>query len=147
MQTVKNVILQMGAIHTRIFAICYPYWKKFQDSGLKDVITEAGIVAEGSVAGVMEGCHYNRAVRTYKCMCKALFHIVFKEFISRMKQNHSPRVGCTEKGLEIIHELHENLYTETYEKTTANAQLDGLLHYSAPYMDFLRHDNGVLSEF
>ena len=35
----------------------------FQDAGLKDICIEAGIVAEGSINGVLDGKHYNRAVR------------------------------------------------------------------------------------
>lgn len=34
---------------------------RFQDAGLKDLYIEAGIVAEGSVNGVLDGKHYNRA--------------------------------------------------------------------------------------
>ena len=58
------------------------------------------LVAEVSVAGVMEDHHYNRAVRTHTYMYdEALLHILFKKCIPRMEQNHSPHVGCIEKGL------------------------------------------------
>ena len=33
---------------------------------LEDVLIESGIVASGSVAGVLQGKHYNRAIRTHK---------------------------------------------------------------------------------
>ena len=38
----------------------------FGDAGLPDVLMESGIVASGSVAGVIEGHHYNCAVCTHK---------------------------------------------------------------------------------
>ena len=38
----------------------------FGDAGLADVLVESGIVGAGSVTGVIEGRHYNRAVRTHK---------------------------------------------------------------------------------
>ena len=38
----------------------------FRDAGLKDICIEAGIVAEGSVNGVLDGKHYNRAVRVHR---------------------------------------------------------------------------------
>ena len=34
----------------------------FRDAGLNDIFIEAGIVAEGSINGVFDGKHYNRAV-------------------------------------------------------------------------------------
>ena len=37
--------------------------KRFQDTGLKDLAVESGVIAEGSVEGVLEGKRYNRAVR------------------------------------------------------------------------------------
>ncbi len=42
--------------------------KRFRDAGLKDICIESGIVAEGSVNGVLDGKHYNRAVRVHKCI-------------------------------------------------------------------------------
>jgi len=40
--------------------------KRFGDAGLADVLMESGIVASGSVAGVIEGWRYNRAGHTHK---------------------------------------------------------------------------------
>ena len=35
---------------------------RFEDAGLSDLFIEAGIVAAGSVSGVVEGRQYNRAM-------------------------------------------------------------------------------------
>ena len=43
--------------------------KRFQDAGLRDVITESGVISEGSVFGVRT---YNRAIRFQKLMYEAL---------------------------------------------------------------------------
>ena len=43
--------------------------KRFQDAGLRDVITESGVISEGSVFGVRT---YNRAIRFHKLMYEAL---------------------------------------------------------------------------
>ena len=40
--------------------------KRFGDTGLGDVVTESEIVGSDSVAAVLEGHHYNRALRTHK---------------------------------------------------------------------------------
>ena len=62
--------------------------KRFQDNGFKDIIVEAGIVAQGSVAGILVGHQYNRAVRTHKRMYEAFICIAFKEFHVWMEQHH-----------------------------------------------------------
>ena len=61
----KNIILRMGEFHT----ICYllsTIGKRFQDAGLHDLCVESGVIAGGSITGVMEGRKYNRAVRLHK---------------------------------------------------------------------------------
>ena len=45
--------------------------KRFSDAGLKDMCIESGLVAEGSLNGVLDGKQYNRAVRTHKCIYEA----------------------------------------------------------------------------
>jgi len=61
----RDVILCMGAFHT-MCNLKSIIGKRFQDGGFKDTIIECGIVAQGSVAGVLEGHQYNRAVRIIK---------------------------------------------------------------------------------
>ena len=47
----------------------------FRDAGLKDICIEAGIVAEGSINEVLDGKHYNRAVRVHRCIYEALLRL------------------------------------------------------------------------
>lgn len=55
--------------------------KRFQDAGLRDRSIESGIVAEGSVSGVLDGKMYNRAVRLHKNIYEALMILAWSEFI------------------------------------------------------------------
>lgn len=61
----QRLVIRIGSFHT-ICAFLAAIGKRFGDAGLADVLMESGIVASGSVAGVIEGRHYNRAVRTHK---------------------------------------------------------------------------------
>ncbi len=61
----KDVVLRMGTFHT-ICNFMSIIGKRFADSGLKDVAVESGIIAEGSVSGILEGRKYNRALRMHK---------------------------------------------------------------------------------
>ena len=61
----QRIVVRMGSFHT----ICYfmaAIGKRFGDAGLGDIMTESGTVGSGSVGAVLEGRHYNRALRTHK---------------------------------------------------------------------------------
>ena len=142
----KDVILRMGAFHIMCNLISI-IGKRFQDSGLKDIIIEAGIVAQGSVAGVLEGRQYNRAVRTHKCMYEAFLRMAFKEFPVWMEQHHLLHKGCIDEGVKVIQQLHEGLSPKTYNDVMSDTRLDRMLHYFELFLDFLRSNNGDLSAF
>ena len=59
------MVVRIGSFHT-ICAFLAAIGKRFGDAGLADVLVESGIEGSGSVAGVVEGRQYNRAVRTHK---------------------------------------------------------------------------------
>ena len=61
----QRLAIRIGSFHT-ICAFLAAIGKRFGDAGLADVLMESGIVASGSVAGVIEGRHYNRAICTHK---------------------------------------------------------------------------------
>lgn len=64
----------MGAFHT-ICAFTAAIGKRFADAGLADILIESDIVATGSVSGVLEEIHYNRAVRMHKAGSITAFSI------------------------------------------------------------------------
>lgn len=61
----QRLVVRIGSFHT-ICAFLAAIGKRFGDAGLADVLMESGVVGSGSVTGVIEGRHYNRAVRTHK---------------------------------------------------------------------------------
>ena len=75
----SNVVLRMGAFHTAMTFIAV-LGKRFGDAGLSDLFIEAGIVASGSVSGVLEGCQYNRAMRAHKIVMEAMKRLRLKSF-------------------------------------------------------------------
>ena len=64
----QRLVVRMGSFHT-ICSFLAAIGKRFGDAGLGDIVTESGIVGSGSVAAVLEGRHYNRALRTHKVSC------------------------------------------------------------------------------
>lgn len=63
----KRLVLRIGSFHT-VCAFLAAIGKRFGDAGLADILVESGIVGSGSVNGVLEGKHYNRALRTHKVL-------------------------------------------------------------------------------
>ena len=57
----------MGVFHT-ICTMLAITRKRFGDAGLRDVAVESGVIADGSIAGVLDGRKYNRAIRLLKLM-------------------------------------------------------------------------------
>jgi len=49
-----EVLLRLGTFR-KIFNLLSIIGKRLQDAGLRDICTESGIIAEGSVSGVLEG--------------------------------------------------------------------------------------------
>ena len=72
----KDIILRLGVFHT-ICTLLSTIGKRFQDAGLRDLCVEACVIADGSVAGVMEGRKYNRAVRLHKMLYKAFMRLAW----------------------------------------------------------------------
>ena len=83
------IVLRMGEFYA-IVTFLGILGKRFQDTGLRDICIESGVVTEGSVAAVLEGRKYNRAVRFHKHMYEALMRkaeSVFKMWATENRKN------------------------------------------------------------
>lgn len=77
--------------------------KRFSMSGLEDVIAETGVVALGSINGVMSGKMYNRAVRVYKIMSEAFQRCRLDSFVESMPGDQ--RENFTNLGEKMLKEF------------------------------------------
>ena len=82
----SRIVLRMGAFH-----ICCNFLgilgKRFGEGGLGDLLIENGLVAAGSIASVLNGPHYNRAVRANKVVFEALLRMKWSNFRSWFAEN------------------------------------------------------------
>ena len=53
--------------------------KRFADTGLRDILIQRGVIAEGSADRALCGKMYNRGVRTYKLMYEAVTRKLFDQ--------------------------------------------------------------------
>lgn len=77
--SLRNVVVRLGSFHTSMTFMAV-IGKRFSDAGLRDVLTESEIVSSGSVGGVIQGKHYNRAIRVHKTSAEALLCMQWKLF-------------------------------------------------------------------
>ena len=68
--------------------------KRFADAGLRDLMVEAGIVSNGSVASVIEGKKYNQGKRAHKVVAEAMSQLLWQEFEPWAKTWKACHYGC-----------------------------------------------------
>ena len=78
--------------------------KRFGDAGLRDILFETGIVSSGSVDGVLNGKHCNRAIRAHKTVAEALFCVHWLQFEEHIKN--------TQLDLLVFKELMNEVRTQ-----------------------------------
>ena len=61
-----------GGFHIEV-SFTSAIYKRLEESNIEDLLVEAGLVAQGSVAQALRGIHYNRAKRLYKLFMKLCF--------------------------------------------------------------------------
>ena len=61
----RSIVLRMGSFHIACVFLSV-LGKRFGESGLRDLLIESKLIGSGLVKGVLEGKHYNRALRTHK---------------------------------------------------------------------------------
>lgn len=80
----KRLVLRLGEFHTSM-AYMSVLGKRFQECGIQDVLVSSGVVAEGSVHGVLFGTFYNRSIRCYKLLAEAFSRLQWKEFLDSLQ--------------------------------------------------------------
>ena len=96
-----RLVVRLGDFHTAM-AYMAIIGKRFQNSGLEDILIEAEVVAQGSVSGVLSGHHYNRSVRAHKFMFEALSRMRLKSFIDSCSNDEKFNVLQVAQDLSTI---------------------------------------------
>ena len=103
-----------------------------------------GVIAEGSVSGVLEGKRYNRAVRFHKLLYESLMRAAWPRFQTWLVENHANRKRAANDDVKLLcdgiseSKVHEQLGKASF------SELQELFHLC---LDFLRHNNGKLFTF
>ena len=135
-----NIVPRLGTFHT-ICNLLGVIGKRFQDSGLKDLCIESGVIAAGSVSGVLDGKKYNRAVRLHKLLYEALLRLAWKGFLVTKGSNAETEIT------DLIGEFSSNVCQMTFTETLENPSFVSLADEFSLHLDQLRSGAGKLAVF
>ena len=76
----SDTVIRMGGFHIALNFLAV-LGKKYQNSGLEDVLIESGAYGSGSVMALMKGKSYNQGVRAHKLAMEALFRLMWQSFL------------------------------------------------------------------
>lgn len=138
----SSIIIRMGAFHT-ICTLIATIGKRFQDAGLRDLCVESGVVAQGSVAGIMEGRKYNRAVRLHKLVYEALLHLVWKGFLPWLETTNIDDMVHLEESLRVIDIFSKDISQNGLEQILKNPSCTCILNHFEEYIEVLRRGSGL----
>lgn len=142
----SNILLRMGTFHTICNALAI-LGKRFGDAGLKDICIEAGIVAEGSINGVLDGKHYNRAVRIHKYIYEALMRLAWAELTPWVEENVPERSEMIKTFLDQVKDIASDLNQQNLNNLLHSPVLSEVITLWKDFLEHLRHNNGELSAF
>ena len=136
-----NLIILLGHFHVELafFGAMGTY---ISDSGLQYLLTESGILAEGSLTGFLKGKLYNRCTRVHQIAALALEKTLFERFQA---------TECGDKH-EIVIETIRNLPSLTdhkdYTQVAESQEFKDLLdNYEAFFQRTMKGDLGDTAAF
>ena len=94
--------------------------KLMTSSGFEDILIEAGICARGSIAKVMSGKHYNRAIRVHQRTNDAIERVMLKQFCVHTSVTNITSNGNDENPLSDSFSLAECPSTTTFYEAFNN---------------------------
>ena len=106
----KDTVIRLGGFHTAMTFISL-IGKRYEESGLEDLLVEAGVYGSGSVMKIMNGKSYNKGVRALKLLMEALNRIRINSLAPKLKDKTAclPYIESVTKLREAISETNEEV--------------------------------------
>ena len=142
----KNIVLRMGTIHIICNALSI-LGKRFGDGGLKYILIVSQIIVEGSINGVIDGRHYNRAVRAHKCVYEAMMRLVWSEFMESLESKNQEERTAVASFLEQVNAMSNDLSQDSFDCLFESSSIAKVLAMWEEFLNHHRHHNGDLCAF
>ena len=106
---------------------------------------EAGIVADGSINGVLDGKHYNRALRVHKCIYEALLRLAWEAFMLLVEDNIQDMNVVIKTCLDQLNRITDDLNQQRFSDLLQSPLLAELTLLWKDFVEHLRHNTGGLA--
>ena len=106
----EKLVVRLGEFHA-CMSFMSVIGKRYGDAGLSDILIEAGVVAEGSLNGVISGHHYNRSIHAYKIVYETMEELRFQEYLESVDEAKYEKIVSTLTAInwENHAEVEENI--------------------------------------
>jgi hypothetical protein len=148
-ETFQNIVLRMGTFHT-IGVLLAVIGLRFGCAGLRDIIIESNVMAEGSAEKVLNGKHYNRGVRFHKLMYEACFRLIWESFVRWLENlGENDNMDTVTQALLVTGTLNiqDDVDEITFQAVLNDPRVRQSYSLFQTFCDILRSRNGTLSQF
>ena len=103
----------MGMFHT-LMMFMHILSKRFSAAGLRDVLIQSGVVAQGSMDKALSGKMYNRGIRLYKLAYEAITRKVFNVIVSTKEEDDWVQPNLNDVNFVTFweHEISQTMYNK-----------------------------------
>jgi hypothetical protein len=144
-----QLFIQLGPFHI-LMSYFKAVGKYISESGLPHILTESGVLAQGSVQGFLNGTNFNRNKRIHPMLALALSTLHFQAFmkkedvmdevtlnhlITTMKMKPSNETTISESILPEIDELFEKY--ESYKNDTLQGSHGATARFCMVHVEFI----------
>ena len=129
-----DTVIRMGGFHIAMTFLAV-IGKKYEESGLEDILIESGVYGSNSVVRLLHGKAYNKGVRAHKLLLEALERIQWRSFSSWIENKNI----SIENEAEIEKMLKEcNSLSSIGNEDELITSFDSLLKLIPPIVSVLR---------
>lgn len=144
----ERLVVRMGGFHIALNFLSV-IGKKFQDSGLEDVLTESGIYGSNTTLSLLKGKTDNRGVRAHKLVMEALLRLQWQAFCKWVsKEREAERLEAVDV-VQVETNLNKLKVTTAKEerKEAFDVLCDSLENLSKLFCRFKRESSSQLFQF
>ena len=88
------------------------------------MIIKSGVIAEGSVSGVLEGRTYNRTIQCHKLMFEALNRLALIGFNSWIDEHHKDKKPFVDEFFKGLKALYNKTCEQEFKTTVASPSFE-----------------------
>ena len=100
----RDMVVRMGGFHI-ILNYLSLLGKKFENSGLEDLLIEAGVYGSATISSIIKGKAYNRGIRAHKLTMEALFRLQWHAFTTWYQERDDTSIINKDNLVDIMKEV------------------------------------------